>query len=182
MVGVMADIDSMLDEILLREGGYVDNSADRGGPTKYGVTQATLSAWLGRPASVEDVRNLTTDTAKAIYTKQYFVGPHLDQLPDLIQPVMLDAAVNSGPGHAVKWLQQVINDNGHGPVMVDGGIGPATVAAANAAAAAMGAGLNRALVETRRAFLQHLAVNDPSQQQFEQGWMARCDALEAQYC
>jgi len=38
------------------------------------------------------------------------------------------------------------------------------------------------LIEMRRTFLQQLAVNDPSQQQFEKGWMNRCDALEAQYC
>lgn len=178
----MADIDSILDGILTREGGYVDNAADRGGPTNYGITQATLSAWLGRPATIAEVQALDAATAKAIYTKNYYTGPHLDQLPDLIQPVMLDAAVNSGPGHAVKWLQQVLNDNGHGPLTVDGGIGPATIAAANAAVAAMGTGLNRALIEMRRTFLQQLAVNDPSQQQFEKGWMNRCDALEAQYC
>lgn len=178
----MADIDSILDGILTREGGYVDNAADHGGPTKYGITQATLGVWLGRPATIAEVQNLDSATAKAIYTKNYFTGPHLDQLPDLIQPVMLDAAVNSGPGHAVKWLQQVLNDTGHGPVTVDGGLGPATEAAAHAAAAAMGSALTRALVEARRVFLQQLAVNDPSQQEFEQGWMNRCDALEAQYC
>lgn len=172
----------MLDDILTREGGYVNNAADRGGPTKYGITQATLGQWLGRPATVAEVQDLDADTAKAIYRQTYFTGPHLDQLPDLIQPVMLDAAVNSGPGHAVKWLQQVLNDNGYGPLGVDGGIGPRTVAAATTAAREMGTALNKALVEIRRTFLLSLAQNDPSQQQFEKGWMNRCDALEADYC
>lgn len=177
----MADIDSMLNDILTREGGFVNNAADRGGPTNYGITQATLSTWLGRPASLADVQGLDAATAKAIYSKNYYTGPHINQLPDLIQPVMLDAAVNSGPGQAIKWLQQVLNANGYGPLTVDGGIGPKTVAAAQAATV-MGTALNKALVEIRRTFLQSLAQNDPSQQQFERGWMNRCNALEATYC
>lgn len=84
----------MLDGIIAREGGFVDNPADHGGATSYGITQAALSTWLGRPASVAEVRALDVDTAKAIYARNYFTAPHLDQLPTLIQPVMLDAAVN----------------------------------------------------------------------------------------
>lgn len=178
----MADIDVMLDGILTREGGFVNAPGDHGGATKYGITQATLGAWLGRPASVADIEALDADTAKAIYGKVYVTGPHLDQLPALIQPVMVDAAVNSGPVQAIKWLQAVLNANGHGPLAEDGAIGPRTVQAAAAAAAAMGTALNRALVEQRRAFLRSLAIRDASQQKFENGWMNRCDALEAQYC
>lgn len=178
----MADIDTVLSDIVAREGGFVDLGADRGGATKYGITQKALGVWLGHPASVDDVQALDVDTAKAIYRKNYYLAPHLDQLPALIQPVMLDAAVNSGPGQAVMWLQAVLNANNYGPLTEDGGIGPKTVTAATAAAAAMGPALNKALIEARRTFLQRLAVNDPTQQQFEKGWMNRCNALEAQYC
>lgn len=177
----MADLGSILDEIIAREGGFVNNPADHGGATNMGITQATLSAWLGRPASVAEVQALTADTAKAIYTRNYFTKPGLDKLPAAIQPVMLDAAVNSGPGQAVKFLQEVLNESGYGPLSVDGGIGPATIAAATQADAAMGSALVRALVEKRRAFLKQLAVTNPSQQRFEAGWMARCDQLEAEY-
>jgi len=177
----MSGIDDILAGILLREGGFVDNPADPGGATNMGITQATLSAWLGRPATVDEVKSLTADTAKAIYNANYYAKPRIDRLPALIQPVMLDAAVNSGPGQAVKWLQQVLNARGYGPLTVDGGIGPATISAVNKAAAEMGNDFNKALVEARRAFLVSLAQNNPSQQQFEKGWMARCDQLEAQY-
>lgn len=177
----MSSLDSILDEIIAREGGFVNNPADHGGATNMGITQATLSDWLGRPASVAEVQALTADTAKAIYTQNYFTKPGLDKLPAAIQPVMLDAAVNSGPVQAVKFLQEVLNDAGYGPLSVDGRIGPATIAAANKADSAMGSALVRALVEQRRAFLRQLAVAHPSQQQFEAGWMARCDQLEAEY-
>ncbi|MBC7907291.1 MAG: glycoside hydrolase family 108 protein [Rhodospirillaceae bacterium] len=178
----MADIDSMLNDIISREGGYVNNAADRGGPTNMGITQATLSNWLGHPATVADVQTLSVETAKAIYSANYYSKPKIDQLPDLIQAVMLDAAVNSGPGQSVKWLQQVLNTNNYGPLTVDGGIGPATIGAATKAATDLGPALSRALIEIRRAFLNQLCQENPSQQQFEKGWMARCDGLEATYC
>lgn len=177
----MVDIDSILDGILAREGGFVDNPADHGGATNLGITQAELSAWLGRPATVAEVQGLSRDDAKAIYRKDYYHTPKIDQLPESIQPVMLDAAVNSGPGQSIRFLQEVLNDQGYGPLAVDGGIGPATLAAAAKADAALGKCLAGALIAKRRAFLQQLAVNNPSQQRFEAGWMARCDALAAQY-
>lgn len=177
----MADLDSMLNDIISREGGFVNDPADHGGATNMGITQATLSAWLGRPATIDEVKAMTADLAKAIYSRTYFITPRINQLPEAIQPVMLDAAINSGPGQAIRFLQQVLNDGGYGPLTVDGGIGPMTVAAATKANAAMGTGLIRALVERRRAFLQRLAVDNPSQQRFQAGWMARCDELETQY-
>ena len=177
----MADIDSMLDEIITREGGYVNNPNDPGGPTKYGITQATLSAYLGRPAGVADVQGLDQATAKAIYAANYLRKPGIDKLPDLIQPVMLDAAVNSGPGQSVRFLQQVLNDCGYGPLAVDGGLGPATNGAAAKAAADLGKDLNRRLVEKRRAFMQGLVATHPGDAVFEKGWMARCDQLESEY-
>lgn len=177
----MADLDSILNDIIAREGGFVNDPADHGGATNMGVTQATLSDWLGRPATIDEVKAMTADTAKAIYASNYFIKPKIDQLPKAIQPVMLDAAVNSGPGQSIRFLQQVLNDAGYGPLTEDGGVGPMTVAAAGKADAAMGAELVRALVERRRGFLLRLAENNPSQQRFQAGWMARCDELETQY-
>jgi lysozyme family protein len=59
--------DAILAAILRREGGFVNHPADRGGPTHYGITQATLQAWRGRAVSEEDVRALSVEEAKAIY-------------------------------------------------------------------------------------------------------------------
>jgi lysozyme family protein len=142
----------------------------------------TLSAWLGREATIDEVKGITIETVKAIYTQEYYMKPKLNKLPDSIQGVMLDAAVNSGPGRAIKILQQVLNDAGYGPLTVDGSIGPQSLAAAAKAETAMGGeAFCRALVERRRAFMQQLAVKDPTQQRFVKGWMARCDQLETEF-
>ena len=55
-------VEQMIDDVIRREGGFVDHPHDRGGPTNFGITQATLSRHLGRPASVADVRRLSRAT------------------------------------------------------------------------------------------------------------------------
>src|SRR5690606_13690489 len=69
----MNAIDTILDEIIRREGGYVNHPADRGGPTNFGITAQTLGSWrkLGRPATAAEVQALKEPEARAIYRQQY---------------------------------------------------------------------------------------------------------------
>ena len=54
-------------EALMRvEGGYSNHKDDPGGPSRYGVTIATLSDWRGEKCNIEDVSSLTEDEAKSI--------------------------------------------------------------------------------------------------------------------
>jgi len=109
----MTTIDTILDEIIRREGGYVNHQADRGGPTKFGITAQTLGAWrkLGRPATASEVQALTKDEARAIYRQQYITGPGLDVIthPGLLR-LLVDSGVHSGPKRAVQWLQSALGD------------------------------------------------------------------------
>ncbi|MFX8421989.1 glycosyl hydrolase 108 family protein, partial [Acinetobacter baumannii] len=70
------NIEQYLDELIKREGGYVNNPADRGGATKYGITQA-VARTNGFKGSMKD---LPLDVAKAIYKKQYWTAPRFDQV------------------------------------------------------------------------------------------------------
>jgi lysozyme family protein len=54
------------------EGGWSDHAADPGGKTNWGITQATLGAYLRRPASAAEIRALTKEQAKAIYKKLFW--------------------------------------------------------------------------------------------------------------
>lgn len=161
--------------VIQNEGGYVNHKADRGGPTKYGVTQGTLSRWLKRPASIDDVKNLTLEEARDIYETNYLTGPRISTLPEPLMTQMLDMSINHGPKNAIKMLQRVINEAGFGPVDVDGVLGPQSRRHAVDALTAMGPYFLNALVDERKEFFQAIVENDPSQRVFLKGWLRRAE-------
>jgi lysozyme family protein len=166
-------VERMIDDVIRREGGFVDHPLDRGGPTNFGITQATLSRHLGRPATTDDVRRLSRTLARQIYRREYFDAPRIGQLPTRIQPFAFDAAVNHGPARAIRFVQQVCNAAGFGPLAVDGACGPLTRRIAAEADRLMGEWLLAALVEERRNFYLALVERDPSQRVFLKGWLNR---------
>ncbi|WP_283202086.1 glycosyl hydrolase 108 family protein, partial [Acinetobacter baumannii] len=70
------NIEQYLEELIKREGGYVNNPADRGGATKFGITEAVARA-SGYKGNMKD---LPLDVAKAIYKKQYWTATRFDQV------------------------------------------------------------------------------------------------------
>ena len=84
--------------VLGREGGYVNNPADRGGETKFGISKGSYPNL--------DIANLTKEEAAAIYKRDYWDGMNIDQLPPEMREVVFDAAVNQGKDFASKALQQ----------------------------------------------------------------------------
>lgn len=166
-------VEQMIDDVIRREGGFVDHPRDRGGPTNFGITQATLSSHLGRPASVAEVRALSGETARQIYRRDYFEAPRIGALPARIQPFVFDTAVNHGVPRAIRLVQQVCHDAGFGPLAVDGVCGPRTQGAAAEAERVMGDWLLAALVEERRNFYYAVIERNPGQRVFLQGWLQR---------
>ncbi|NJO37609.1 MAG: glycoside hydrolase family 108 protein [Rhizobiales bacterium] len=166
-------VDSMIDDIIRREGGFVDHPADRGGPTCYGITQRTLARYLGREVTRDDVRGLSRELAAEIYRRAYYLEPRIDALPPGIRAFLFDSAVNHGPRRAIKFLQQVLNAAGFGPLGVDGLSGPQTRRDARSAADVMGPWLLAALAEERRMFYRLIVARDPAQRVFLNGWMKR---------
>ena len=127
---VTDDVKQLLDEILdVREGGkYTNRPADRGGPTRWGVTLATLSDYLGRQATVEEVRNLERATAFDVYLQLFVTRPRFDAVADpVLRDMLIDAGVQHGQRQAAKWIQTAVR------VTADGTLGPVSLAAINAA-------------------------------------------------
>jgi lysozyme family protein len=156
--------DEIIDEILSAEGGYVDDPADRGGCTNFGITLATLAEWRGGEVDCEDVRALTETEARDIYYNEYIQRPGFDRLPREIQPLMVDSAVQHGPRAVIKWLQKAV---GAAP---DGVIGPQTINAV------MGSDLehvHNSVLAKRVRFYGAIISNDHSQARFAEGWMNR---------
>jgi lysozyme family protein len=113
--------------ILQFEGGFVNDPRDPGGPTNLGITQATLSAFLGRQATIAEVRALTPAKAALIYRAKFWDHVNGDNLPEGIDLAVFDFGVQSGPSRGVAALQRAVG------VADDGSLGPITTAAANRA-------------------------------------------------
>jgi lysozyme family protein len=173
----MEAIDRMIEDVLEKEGGYVNHKNDKGGPTNFGITQATLSAWLGRPASLVEVKALTKATAAKIYKKNYYFDPHIDWLPDRIEPIIFDIAVNSGPGRAVKILQQALLGKGFPIGQPDGVIGKNTIKYADQWVTNSGDLAINTLVDYRVRFYKKIIASDPTQKAFEKGWLTRAESF-----
>ena len=91
---------------LPHEAGYVNHPNDKGGPTNHGVTQQTLSGYLGRPASIDEVKNLDENTARDIYKKKFW-DPIASKLEDpKAQMIAFNAAIASGPGYANRLIEK----------------------------------------------------------------------------
>lgn len=129
----MATIDNMLVDLLKVEGGYVNNPADKGGETNWGITIGTArdNGYTG-PMS-----QMTRAQALDIYRQQYFFKPQFDKVMKLSSAVaaeLFDTGVNMGPSVASRFLQRALNGlNNKGQhyadIQVDGRIGPATLRA-----------------------------------------------------
>lgn len=97
------------------EGGYVNHPDDPGGETKFGITKRTYPD--------EDIRDMTLARAKVIYRRDFWDRVRGDELPYPIAFQLFDAAVNSGRGNAIRWMQAAAG------VAADGKFGPLTLAA-----------------------------------------------------
>ena len=125
----MPTVKEIAEEIVVREGGFVNDPDDPGGATNYGVTIGTMRR-LGLDLTGDgkiteaDVRVLSRDEAVKIFIDHYFKGPGIARLPNSVQSSVFDMYVNAG-SNAVKILQRLLGRFGQ-PVSVDGKIGPIT--------------------------------------------------------
>ena len=132
----MQSVRQIAEEIVGREGGFVNDPDDPGGATNHGVTIHTMRH-LGLDlnqdgaVTVSDVRALTRNRAIDIFIRHYFERPLIAMLPDVLQASVFDMYVNAG-SNAIKILQRLLRDMGHS-LTVDGVLGPVSIAAAQTA-------------------------------------------------
>jgi lysozyme family protein len=173
-------IEALIDELLEREGGYVNHPDDRGGATNFGITEAVARAHGYAGA----MRDLPRDDAARIYTRLYWLRPRFDAVALLTEAVaaeLFDTGVNMGPGVAATFLQRALtalNRNGrdYADLVPDGRIGPATLAALDAFFDARGGKggetvLLRALEALQGERYLRLAEKRPANEAFLYGWL-----------
>jgi len=185
----MQSVRDIAEEIVAREGGFVNDPDDPGGATNFGVTIHTMRA-LGLDLDgdgeigVADVRRMTRAQAVDIFVRHYFRRPRIDTLPGVLQASVFDMQVNAG-ANAVRILQRLLRGMGQA-VAVDGVIGPNTAGAADAAARAAPDHIADAYGIARRGYYFRLADARPGLRKFARsraggkgGWIRRAEAFIA---
>lgn len=181
----MPTVRDIANEIVGREGGYVNDPDDPGGATNWGVTIHTmrrLGLDLDRDGRItpQDVRELTREQAVDIFIRHYFEKPGIRGLPECLHDSVFDMYVNAG-ANAVKILQQLLCEMGC-PTGTDGVIGPKTCAAAHAAHAKAPDHLADAYAIARRNYYFRLADKRPASRKYARtraggkgGWIKRAE-------
>jgi len=174
------DIDQLIDAVIGREGGFSDHPADRGGATRWGITEAVARAHGYRG----DMRAFPRDEAVAIYRRIYWLRPGFDRLADIAPDVaaeLFDTGVNMGPAVAVSFLQRALNALNRGaseyPDIVPGPrIDDATLAALTAFIARRKPHGETVLMKALEALQGEryldLAERRPANEAFLYGWLA----------
>lgn len=181
----MQSVRDIAEDIVAREGGFVNDPVDPGGATNFGVTIHTmrrLGLDLDRNGKVDvrDVQRLGRGQAVEIFLKHYFEAPGIGRLPESLQASVFDMYVNAG-GNAVKILQRLLGEMGYA-VAVDGVIGPQTSQAAKQAAGAAPDHLADAYGIARRNYYFRLADQRPASRKYARtraggkgGWIKRAE-------
>lgn len=174
-------VTELISKLLGIEGGYANNRADRGGPTRWGITQAVARAY----GYAGDMRSLPRDTAIEIYSKRYWLEPGLDRIAEIapnLAAELFDTGVNMGTATAITFLQRalnVLNQRGmdYADIAVDGRSGTVTLAALKALLKTRGSEGERVLTlicdALQGARYVAIAEADAEQETFVFGWIAK---------
>ena len=169
---------------LRREGGFVDDVADPGGATNWGISLRYLRRLhdLGEfdgdmdgdlDIDAEDIRQMTREQAIQIYYEQIWTPNRYGEIWPALAAKTFDLAVNMGSRAGNRLLQRALRAGGQ-RVDVDGRIGPQTIGAVRWTVELETDGhvLGALRAEAAGRYLRIIEAN-PSLRRFERGWMRR---------
>lgn len=175
----MLYVDQLIDELIAREGGYVNHPNDRGGPTMWGITWQRAQAY-GYSGPLQAMQK---STAATIYKQMYWAEPKFDEVSKIFPAVgaeLLDTGVNMGPSVASTFLQRVLNvlnkrGSSFPDIQADGRIGKMTLFALATYKNQRGKDAEKVLLRglecLQGAKYIGIAEANPSQEDFEFGWL-----------
>ena len=161
--------DQIIDGIIQHEGSeFTDDPADRGGPTKFGITLDLLREWRHEPGlDATAVEALTEGDARTILRQKYLLATGLNRVGDVkVQALAVDMLVNHGLRGGTLIIQRALSQAG------DGVLGPLTLA--SLCSTGSGNHVFEKLLAGRIRFYGRLIGGDPSQARFASGWLNRC--------
>ena len=165
VVRILIEEKDVIEAIIIAEGGakYTNDPEDRGGGTKFGITQKRFPKL--------NIKTLTYDDAYRIYKREYWDRYKVKRLPAKFRHVYMDMLVNLGPGKAARILQRGANAIVKPHLKIDGGIGPKTIKALRLKKVDIGK------IRAARIYMYCMIVSrKPEQIRFLEGWINR--ALE----
>ena len=160
-------MDEVITEIMKREGWdtYTNHPADRGGPTKWGITLKAWEDYVDHSCTEDDIKAINEGQARDFYMKLYIAGPHFDDIEnEHVRELVIDCGVNHGTSPAAKWLQKAVE------VEQDGAIGPISLADINSTDSLK---MFLDVVAYRIQFYGRLVTDKPEQAVFAAGWNNR---------
>lgn len=179
MAGISTNIEALINAVIDREGGYSNHPADRGGPTRWGVTEQRARAYGYRG----DMRVYPREHAVKVYREMYWHRPGFDAVaPAALAEELFDIGVNMGPTVAGMMLQRCLNVLNQGAahyadLHADGSCGPLTIAALDAYRRRRGVeGDERLLLAVRSlrgARYIEISEQRPANEAFTYGWFGR---------
>lgn len=176
-------IEAMIDTAIGKEGGYVNNPKDKGGPTRWGITEQVARAFGYAGYMAE----LPRETAVTIYRRRYLIAPGFDKILAISAPIaeeLFDTGINMGPTYAGRFLQRALNllnreARDYPDIATDGALGAMSLAALNGYGkrrGLTGEGLE-VLLWTIRAFrtgrYADISEAREANEEFFYGWVAR---------
>jgi lysozyme family protein len=172
---------AMIDELIGREGGYSNHPADKGGATRWGVTEQVARAY----GYTGDMRAYPRGNAIDTYRNAYWLDPGIAKVATRYPAVgveLFDIAVNQGVSVACTFLQRclnVFNQNGahYADLTVDARLGPVTLLTLDAFRQRRGEeGGERLLVAIRSLKgARYIEISEarPANEAFTYGWFGR---------
>lgn len=169
-----------IDHVIGVEGGYSNHPADKGGPTRWGVTEQVARAF----GYGGDMRALPRDVAVQIYRKRYFIEPGIDRVAVLaprLATELFDTGVNMGTALPGRFLQRALNAFNRGgddypDIAIDGRIGTVTIARLAAFLKLRGGAGETVLIRACDAqqALRYLEISEAREanEAFTYGWFA----------
>lgn len=124
-----ARVAAIIDDVIDREGDFVDHPSDRGGPTRWGITErrARAEGYTGR------MEDLPVEIAFSIYARRYVTDPgfiRVVPINETLAAEVIDTGVVMGPARAAEFLQRWLNgfnsEDRYADLFVDARVGPLT--------------------------------------------------------
>lgn len=181
--GIAIAIAATLSAIYGNEGDYVDNPHDRGGKTRWGVTEVVARQFGYNGAMSAFPKHCGAEApvcADLVYTTAYIDHPGYRPMA-AIEPAVLDELVDSGAVNGVsrssQWFQQALNQWCGAKLKVDKQVGPGTIGAYRICQARLGVTpacvvMLNGMDAKQADFFRAIVAGNPSQRVFLKGWLA----------